>query len=136
MSGRIQADGSPGVAGRVDDLNKAASNINRLIIIQYPCGIALKERVFVYVIAFGQITTIYDHVFDLLHGERKFPIKPVEFGFMSVKVWEKRMTANMIPMYVCGYCSNGIPGQPDDFIIDVADSKSGINEQTAFGTIE
>jgi len=55
---------------------------------------------------------------------------------MRVKVREKSMTANMVPVNVCGDGGNRLVSQPDDFIMDVADSESGMNQQTALRAIQ
>ncbi|TWI60494.1 hypothetical protein LZ24_03489 [Desulfobotulus alkaliphilus] len=88
---------------RMDYLNKSVPNINYIIILQHSCGIALKKLISAYVITFRQVATVNDHAFNLLHCQREFAVKPVQFSPMRVKVREKSMSANMVPVNVGSY---------------------------------
>ena len=110
--------------------------INYVAIFQHPCRSTLKELIFVNVISFRQVTSINYHAPDLFHSQREFSVKPVQFSLMSIKIRKIFKTAHMIPMDMSGDSGNRLVRQLFYLVINIANTEAGINQKTAFGTVQ
>ena len=112
------------------------AQIYYLAAVQNRCRRALEHLIFVYVKVYGQIATVDDHFADGLNGKRELAVQPRQLGFVSVKIGEVFMPADVIPMDMRGDGGDVFIGQFADLLVNIADPEPRIDQETALAAYQ